>query len=69
VHRQTPGWLWHSLHPAWIAAWLEHLGGGARPLFLAVRLEEALAGVVPLHPSILEGFREAAAELGVEYGL
>lgn len=36
-----------------------------------MRMETArrAAGVVPLHPTILEGFRAAAQELGVDYGL
>ena len=35
-------------HPRWHETWLRHFGSGIEPVFVAVRREEALLGVVPL---------------------
>jgi CelD/BcsL family acetyltransferase involved in cellulose biosynthesis len=35
-------------HPAWFAVWLRHFGADTAPVFLAVRYDEALIGVIPL---------------------
>lgn len=46
-------WLEHGssnpfTHPAWIIAWLKHLGGAVSPLIVTVRKGQALVGVAPL---------------------
>lgn len=35
-------------HPAWHDLWLRHFGAGAFPVFLSVRVDDALVGVVAL---------------------
>lgn len=53
LHGETPGALPFS-HPRWHEAWLRHGGGGAFPVFLALRPpaddegEAPLLGVIPL---------------------
>ncbi len=58
LHARVPG-ATPFLHPAWHAVWLRHFGGGAAPVFLAIRREEELIGVVPLDMA-----RDMARELG-----
>ena len=47
LHRAVPAAAPFS-HPAWHEAWLRHFGDGVFPVFLALRREEALVGVLPL---------------------
>ncbi len=35
-------------HPAWYQDWMTHFGEASAPVWLSVRVEEALVGVVPL---------------------
>ncbi len=47
LHRTVPGATAFA-YPAWHEAWLRHLGASVFPIFLALRREEALIGVLPL---------------------
>jgi CelD/BcsL family acetyltransferase involved in cellulose biosynthesis len=47
LHASVPG-ATPFAHPAWQATWLRHFGVGTNPVFLSVRREERLVGVVPL---------------------
>ncbi len=45
-------------HPAWLETWLQHCGGQAMPIFLSVRRDEELAGIIaldmdPANPGLL----------------
>lgn len=58
LHARVPG-ATPFLHPAWHAVWLRHFGGGAAPVFLAIRREAELIGVAALDMD-----RDLARELG-----
>lgn len=45
---QTQGSRPPFSHPAWFRAWLNHFGDGITPVYLAVRKDDRLLGVVPL---------------------
>ncbi|MDZ7727516.1 MAG: GNAT family N-acetyltransferase [Dehalococcoidia bacterium] len=47
LHDATPGATIFQ-HPRWTATWLRHFGEGTAPIYLSVRLEEELVGVIPL---------------------
>lgn len=47
LHAATPEASIFS-HPDWVATWLRHFGEPCLPVFLAVRREEELIGVIPL---------------------
>ncbi len=54
LHRSIPSATVFS-HPRWYANWLKHFGEAARPVWLSVRVEEELVGVVPLDFAAAEG--------------
>ena len=47
LHAAVPGAAVFS-HPDWYHNWMAHFGATAAPVWLSVRVEEALVGVVPL---------------------
>lgn len=47
LHAAVPG-VTPFVHPAWHETWLRHFGQEAHPLYLAIRLEDALIGALAL---------------------